>query len=167
MDDVEPGVIPPSSVPRIPQSATRPSREEMTKNPFFAIQATPTRKPASSMGRGGNGFLNVPTNDGNYQSLSPLQLSRSSKHLFNSDPETAGPPSSWSSQGVLETPAKQKSDATLVHSHPVLSTPISGKENVRVKELTSCGLGNTEGKAEEDSIYKTLGWDADDIDDLA
>lgn len=169
VEDADWSAIPPSSLPRIPQSVTRPSRDEQTKNPLFAIQATPTRKPTSTLTRSGNGFLDVAAVEGGYQALSPLQPGRSSAQLFNLGPETAVPQSSWSSQGVQETPAKQKSDAMLVHSHPILSTPIFGKENMGLKGGASCGLDRAPGRnAGEDSIYKALGWDdADDIDDLA
>ena len=168
VEDADWSAIPPSSLPRIPQSVTRPSRDEQTKNPLFAIQATPTRKPTSTLTRGGNELLDVAAVQGGYHSLSPLQPGRSTAQLFNLDPETAGLQSSWSSRGVQETPAKQKSDAMLVHSHPILSTPIFGKENMGSEGGPSCGLENALRKTEDDSIYKALGWDdADDIDDLA
>lgn len=152
----------------IPQSVTRPSREENTKNPLFSIQATPTRKSVSNLTPGGNGFLSVTPNEGACQALSPLQLGRSSNQLFNLASETNAPPSSWSSQGVHETPAKQKSEAMLVHSHPILSTPLSGKENMGSRGEVSNSLKAKFDQTKEDSIYKALGWDeADDVDDLA
>ena len=152
----------------IPQSVPRPSREEITKNPLFSIQATPTRKSVSNLTPGGNGFLSVTPNEGACQALSPLQLGRSSNQLFNLASETNAPPGSWSSQGVQETPAKQKSEAMLVHSHPILSTPLSGKENMGSRGDVSNSLKAKFDQTKEDSIYKALGWDeADDIDDLA
>lgn len=165
---VEDAAIPPSSLPRIPQSVTRSSREDQAKTPLFAIQATPTKKSTSTMALGGNGSLDVAPTESSYQPLTPLQLGRSSKQLFNSGQEMAVPQSSWSSQGVQETPAKQKSETMLVHGHPILSTPISGKENLVSTGAVSCGLELEPRKTGEDSIYKALGWDdADDIDDLA
>ena len=107
-------------------------------------------------------------NEGACQALSPLQLGRSSNQLFNLASETNAPPSSWSSQGVQETPAKQKSEAMLVHSHPILSTPLSGKENMGSRGEVSNSLKAKFDQTKEDSIYKALGWDeADDVDDLA
>lgn len=168
MEDAETSAIPPSSLPRIPQSVTRPSSEDQAQNPLFAIQATPTRKSTSTVARGGNGFLDVAATESNYQPLTPLQPGRSSKQLFNLGQETAVPQSSWSSQALQETPAKQKSEAMLVHGHPILSTPISGKENLVSKGAVNCGLEQEPRKTGEDSIYKALGWDdGDDIDDLA
>lgn len=172
--------IPPSSLPRIPQSVSRSSREEQTKNPLFSIQATPTRKPTSNITQRGSGFLNVTTvKHGGYQLLSPLQVGRSSSQLFNLGPETNGPPSPWSSQAVQDTPAKQRTGAVLVHGHPipstpifskehpVPSTPIFGKENMGMIEGASDGLKLSFEKTQDVSIYKSLGWDdADDLDDL-
>jgi DNA replication regulator SLD3 len=167
MEDAETSAIPPSSLPRIPQSVTRPSSEDQAKNPLFAIQATPTRK-STSVARGGKGFLDVTAAESSYQPLTPLQPGRSSKQLFNLGQETVVPQSSWSSQGVQETPAKQKSEAMLVHGHPILSTPISGKENLVSKGVVNCGMEQEPRKIGDDCIYKALGWDdADDIDDLA
>lgn len=100
--------------------------------------------------------------------MSPLQLSRSGRQLFNLGPETSDPQSSWSSQGVQETPAKPKLEAMLVHSHPIMSTPAFGKENMGSRGGTSDGLKGVFGNTQEDSIYTTLGWDdPDDNDDLA
>lgn len=167
-EDADWGVIPPSSLPRIPQSVTRPSTDDRTKNPLFSVQATPTRKPTANQVKGRNGFLDVATIEGGCQPLSPLQLGRSGSQLFNLGPETSGPQSSWSSQGEQETPAKPKSEAMLVHSHPILSTPVYGKENMGSRGGMSDGLKRAIGKTQEDSIYTALGWDdPDDIDDLA
>jgi DNA replication regulator SLD3 len=161
-EDADATVIPPSSLPRIPQSATRPSRElDQPRNPVFSIQATPTRKPTSQ----GKGLLDVMTADYGCQSLTPLQLGRSSGQLFNLRPESATSvaQNSWSSQGVLETPVKQKAETMPVHSQPVLSTPTGGKENIGLRGASD-GLKPGFGKTHEDFIYKSLGWD-DDLDD--
>jgi DNA replication regulator SLD3 len=170
-EDVFSNATLPSNVPRIPQSVPRPPPEEQTRNPLFSIQATPTRKPMSNFAQQGNGFLAVVAADhGNCQLLSPLQLGHSSGHLFNLAPTSVinGPPSSWSSQGIQETPLKKKSEAMQAHSHPGLSTPGCGKENVGSRGDISAGLKQDHKETNEDSIYKSLGWeDTDDIDDLA
>lgn len=72
---------------------------------------------------------------------------------------------SLSYQGVLETPVKQKVETMPVHSQPVLSTPTGGKENIGLRGASD-GLKPKFKKTQEDSIYKSLGWDdADDLDD--
>lgn len=125
----------------MPQSVTRPSREEQTKKPPFSIQATPTRKSISNLTQGGNGLLSVTANESDCQVLSPLQLYRSSNQVFSLALETKVPPS---------------------------STPSSGKENMGLKGGISNSLKEKFDQRQEDSIYKALGWDdADDIDDFA
>jgi hypothetical protein len=59
-----------------------------------------------------------------------------------------------------------KTEVKLQHCHPEPS-PDGNKENVEVKLRTiiDCELKSS-GAGQEESIYKTLGWD-DDIDELA
>lgn len=170
-EDVFSNATLPSSVPRIPQSVSRPRPEEQTRNSLYSIQATPTRKPVFNFVQQGNGFVDVVAAEhGSGQLLSPVQLVRSSGKLFSLAPTSVinGPPSSWSSQGIQETPLKKKSEAMQAHSHPGLSTPGCGKENVGSRGDISAELNQGHKEANEDSIYKSLGWDdTDDIDGLA
>jgi DNA replication regulator SLD3 len=166
------GVIPVSSLPRIPQSVSRPSYEGMPKmNPHFsATQATPTRKAACfSQARGG--LLNAPEHDYHaYLPSSPLHVRRSSAQLFPAVPESAAKGiSASSSYGIQETPLKRRQEIMFNHSHPGLLGSGSDKENHR-KEKGEIIMRNSsqETGRKEENIYQSLGWDdADDIDDLS
>jgi len=59
----------------------------------------------------------------------------------------------------------KRTEVKLQHSHPE-PAPDGNKENVEVKvrAVANDGLKNS-GAGQEESIYKTLGWD-DDIDEL-
>jgi DNA replication regulator SLD3 len=167
-------VIPVSSLPRIPQSALRPSYEEglPNKDPLYsAIEATPTRK--ISMGSSQRGaLLNAPEHDYNaYLPSSPLHVRRSSAQLFTAAPDsTAKRLSAGSLYGVQETPVKRRPEIMFDHSHPGLSGPGSDKENDRIERRnTLIATSSQETGRMDENIYKALGWDdeADDIDDLA
>ena len=170
----ESAVIPVSSLPRIPQSALRPSFEGVPKkNPLYtAVQATPTRKAGFASSRKG-GLLSAPEHDCNgYLASSPLHVRRSSAQLFTTASDsTAKGLSEFQSHGIQETPVKRKEEIIYDHSHPVVIGPCSDKENEddilgRGKALVD-SPGQEFGRGEE-SIYKSLGWDddVDDIDDL-
>lgn len=168
-------VIPPSSLPRIPQSISRPSHERPSGgDPLLAsIQATPTRKAVPALSQvehsltGANGLSH-----GAFPPSSPLHARRSSAQLFNVVPESAGKSSSsTASYGIQETPVKKRSETLLDHSHPSMPGPSCyNKENVGIERgaVVNTGLSKINGTRKEESIYHSLGWDdADDIDDLA
>lgn len=164
--------ISPSSLPKIPQSVARPAREAVTKNPLFpAIQATPTRKPVSSSQPASNLPSVPPIDYGTSMPSSPLQPRRASGQLLTVVPKSAVKNISRSSfpQGIQETPIKKRAEATLGHSHPAAPTPSSENSRGGRGRVTNDGIGQVLGtNKEDDSIYKSLGWDdADDTDDLA
>lgn len=162
--------IPPSSLPRIPQSAAQPSREEQASNPLFpSFQATPTRKSVPTSSRQINGFLGLgPADYGSHLPSSPLQRRRSSVQLFNVVPESAVkiPSSSALTQGVLDTPIKKGTG--IARNHSEIACSENEKENMEEPYVEKDGQAKSIGIFQEDSIYKSLGWDdADDIDELA
>lgn len=158
-EDIE--AIPLSSLPTIPQSVSRFSQDRApNRNPLFpSIQATPTRKavPAFSAKRGNDDI-------GGYFLSSPLHVRRSSAQLFSSVPDSAAKSSEtmYSPQGIEETPVKRRA-GVIGHAHPPVEIGSDKENGVRSGE----SLGNREefGSTNEESIYKSLGWD--DVDDLA
>ncbi|CZS90696.1 hypothetical protein WAI453_004013 [Rhynchosporium graminicola] len=162
----EASMIPASSIPRIPQSASRSSGGGVETNPLFShVQATPTRKAVPAFPRRFMGESNL----GEVPS-SPLHVRRSSAQLFPAVPESIAKNSATLlSFGVEDTPVKRKSAGSLEHGHPIKSSFSNDKENDRkITEITTnLSLGFTE-MGKNDSIYKALGWDDnDEIDDLA
>lgn len=167
-EELDLSAIPPSSLPRIPQSVVRPSHERQVDNPLLSsFQATPSRKYVSASSRRSNGLLDAGTADhGGYLPPSPLQQRRSSTQIFSVVPESAVkiPSNSTLDQGVQDTPVKRRPNIATTHGHPNMTNSGSNKENARV--LTKENV-QEEKLEKEDSIYKSLGWDdADDIDEL-
>ena len=69
-------------------------------------------------------------------------------------------------QGIQETPIKKGTTTTTTHSHPRMAG--SGNEKENVKEPCVQRASPAAVVSQEDSIYKSLGWDdTDDIDELA
>jgi DNA replication regulator SLD3 len=177
------GFVAPSSISNVPQSTIRPSRDY---NPFNGlVQATPSRKSFSSSSRAKS---NVPMYDDELGALppsSPLQARRSSAHIFNSVPDSIikRPSTSSAPRGILETPVKrpstsgmhfgleetpvkQSTELEFNHSHP--PTVGEDKENSRnVPKAPEVAKPFPTSRGNPDSIYAALGWDDDDIDDLA
>jgi len=155
-------IIPPSSLPKIPQSVSRSSGGLSSRNPFLSsVQATPTRKsvPAFSKLSGNMGFFS-----GDCPPSSPLHIRRSSAQLFNAVPDSAiKKPAGTILSGVADTPIK----STTGHGHPVMLEIGSNKENLQqgseVEKMFS--QSKHDEVTNEESIYKALGWD--DIDELA
>ncbi|CAG8979415.1 hypothetical protein HYALB_00012448 [Hymenoscyphus albidus] len=161
--------VPASSALRIPQSSVL---KASPRNPrFSSIQATPTRKslsrPSSMMDLGRDREPVLPP-------LSPCHIRRSSAQLFAAIPDSAvkAAPASWAAHGgVQETPVKNRSVSTnFDHGHPA-SSPKFDQENSRkvgVEEIIQMVESSTMKTLQQqsDSIYKSLGWDDDDIDDL-
>lgn len=171
VEEVEITAIPSSSLPVIPQSIARPPGEEPLRNQLLsAVQATPTRR-SMPLSQPSNSLLDVPAVDyGVYLPSSPLQARRSAGQLFaipNSIVNTGTGPAL--SRGIEETPIKKKANSTPVHGHPVTPSHNSDKENSRgEKNVTKVGTERTLGLSQEESIYKSLGWDdADDLDELS
>jgi DNA replication regulator SLD3 len=170
-EEMDLGAIPPSSLPRIPQSSKQSQEKKLIKNPFFSsVQATPTRRPATSQPT--SGLLGPPIDYGEFPPSSPLHVRRSSASLFPIVPEsTLKAPSGFEMpSGVQETPIKKRPDPQLKHSHPGIPASGSDKENTRVRKevVTNIQLVPGISQRQEDSIYKSLGWDdADDMDELA
>ena len=165
-------VIPPSSLPRIPQSVSRMPDERAPNRPIFtSIQVTPTRKsvPAfyqperSLLGAGG-------VEHGTFPPSSPLHVRRSSAQLFTVVPESGikKAPNPSIHYGIQETPVKKRSGTMLDPS--VCGLTSNNKENVSKggAKLIDAVASTNMGITKEESIYHSLGWDdADDIDDLA
>jgi DNA replication regulator SLD3 len=167
-EEMEISAIPPSSLPRIPQSVIR-SSQGVARNPFISsIQATPSRRSVSAASGQSDGFLEVNiAGNGGYLPSSPLQQCRYSTQLFNTIPDSAIKlPSGGSGPSFQETPIKKRLGVTLVHSHP---KPTSGNDKENGVNLNKqAEVGRVAGKKLEDSIYKSLGWDdTDDFDELA
>ncbi|KAK0128839.1 hypothetical protein ONS95_000787 [Cadophora gregata] len=162
----EASMIPASSIPRIPQSVSR-SSGGFQSNPLFSdIQATPTRKAVPAFPK-----RSMSTMDLGGIPSSPLHVRRSSAQLFNAVPDSAVKNLSTSlSYGIEDTPVKRRPASSVEHSHPMMASLGSDKENEQLRKNggVSVGVGASLELSKEDSIYKKLGWDDnDDIDDLA
>jgi len=99
---------------------------------------------------------------------SPLQARKSVKRLF-AVPDSVVKKQRTSSlpMGILETPIKKRPEIFLDHGHPDFKA--NDKENLEEFDGKSSGGKevNVElGKGGGDDIYKSLGWDDDDDDDL-
>lgn len=155
-------VIPPSSLPKIPQSVSRPSCGPSPINPFFSsVQATPTRRSIPP-------FSRVPGNtgafSGDHPPSSPLHVRRSSGQLFTTVPaSTTKTNSAFTSFDILDTPIKSMTG----HGHSTALERDDDKENIQKHNQVEKHLPQHEidEVTNEDSIYKALGWD--DIDELA
>jgi hypothetical protein len=166
VEEVEMAAIPSSSLPKIPQSVTRPSQGGTTRNPLLsAVHATPSRKTATQSSQSASGLLGVPpVDDGEYLLSSPLRPRRSSGQLFIPVPDSVA--KTVRTTIIEETPVKKRAEAAQVHDRP---GPTSGsdKENGRVGKVSNEQKGPNVGPSHEESIYKSLGWDdADDLDEL-
>ncbi|TAQ88486.1 hypothetical protein B7494_g3206 [Chlorociboria aeruginascens] len=162
MEDMD--IIPPSSLPRISQSAVHSSQGSRTMNPLLdLVQATPTRK-MTAISRSGS-FLGGGTLDyGGCPSSSPSNARRPPTQPLGIVPESAIKSCSLPSE-IQETPVKKRPEIQLGHSHPSSFDIEKGKEedNLRINDEMK-----PKTRSSEDSIYKSLGWDAsDDLDDLA
>jgi hypothetical protein len=97
-------------------------------------------------------------------------MRRSSAQLFAtvSDSAVKAPQNSRASLGFLETPIKKTHTTDLAHGHPIQS-PRFDKENNQEFEGSKSAVQTTQKTSidQEDCIYKSLGWEDDDIDDLA
>ncbi|CAL3970907.1 hypothetical protein PZA11_007310 [Diplocarpon coronariae] len=163
----ETSMISVSSVPRIPQSASRSCHDGSQSNSLLSsVQATPTRKS-------GPVFLQRSmTNEVDYSGLpsSPLHTRRSSAQLFTAAPDSTVKKTAKSLLYELgDAPISSRPSCSLEHSHPVLASCRSDKEN---NESAKKPMMNREQEqnvlklVENDSIYKALGWDGNDnIDD--
>jgi len=91
---------------------------------------------------------------------------RSGAQLSNTVPDSVvkHPSSSFAFYAIQDTPVK-KIGVPLEHSHP----SCNNKENGRAGEMgLKIGRPKTPALSQEESIYKSLGWDdTDDIDELA
>ncbi|RDL41924.1 Uncharacterized protein BP5553_01903 [Venustampulla echinocandica] len=168
-DELELDAIPASSIPKIPQSV---SRDDLPRNALFhSVQATPTRNSSSRAGH----FLDINSAEQiSFPPSSPLHVRRSSGQLFAAIPDSVVKSPTTTTQAffsheVQETPVKKRPSSKGDHGHfqPAFDCD---KENVRKIESAAqkTGLGQTNDTRQEESIYKSLGWDdPDDIDDLA
>ena len=159
--------IPSFSLPMVPQSVTRPSWEGLPKPAVqSALHATPTRR-TTSQSQPSSKYLGLPAVDyGGYLPSSPLQPRRSGQ-LFATvlDSAVKNTPGPATSHGIQETPIKKRA-GTSVHGDPALKSR-SDKENDRGENKASNVGMKTMGSSQEESIYKSLGWDdADDLDEL-
>jgi DNA replication regulator SLD3 len=170
VEELEMAAMPSSSLPRIPQSVARPSQVGLSSNPLLsAVHATPTRK-STSQSQPSNSLLSVSAvGYGGHLPSSPLQSRRSSGQLFAAVPDSVVKSTSHPTliYGIQETPVKKRAATTQLHGHPAPSSS-SDKENGRVKTVTNVEMKATVGSSQEESIYKSLGWDdADDLDELS
>lgn len=160
-------VIPPSSLPRVPQSAIKHLGENQTSGVLFAsIQATPTRRPAPGYTQQQSNLLSVPIDYGGCLPSSPVPARRSSTVGLPLVPDSAvkGPSTI---PGLFETPVRTKSVSIVDRDHTRGLASSNEKENATAEELLP-GSSRTGGETnQQDSIYKALGWDdGDDFDDL-
>ncbi|KAI6714623.1 hypothetical protein JHW43_002887 [Diplocarpon mali] len=112
------------------------------------------------------------TNEVDYSGLpsSPLHTRRSSAQLFTAAPDSTVKKTAKSLLYELgDAPISSRPSCSLEHSHPVLASCRSDKEN---NESAKKPMMNREQEqnvlklVENDSIYKALGWDGNDnIDD--
>ena len=171
VEEVQMAAIPPLSLPRIPQSIARPSREGPIRNSLLsAVHVTPTRKSVSQASQPSSTLLTVPPVDyGGYMPSSPLQPRRSSGQLFTVVPDSAVKMDSrpTMSRGIQETPVKKRPEATQVCG-PVAPASGSDKENGNGREIASIDGARQNVASSQEDIYKSLGWDdADDLDELS
>jgi DNA replication regulator SLD3 len=153
-------VIPPSSLPKIPQSVVRSSGGLSSRNPFLSsVQATPTRKSVPAFSR------NIDTFSVDHPPSSPLHMRRSSGQLFTVVPaSTIKIPSASRFLGITDTPIKSMTG----HGHSIDLEMGSNKENLQQGEIGNFNQNQHDEVTNEDSIYKALGWDdVDDLDELA
>lgn len=195
MSDEMDAVIPPSSAPRIPQSVFKPRAESSKTSLHSTVHATPTRRSSSAaecsnsilgvhMAEFGasvqatptrksslapersNSLLAVPKEIyGAFPPSSPLQQRHSgTTQSYGVVPDSAARSTSSSriDREIQETPVKRRSEA-ITHVHPP-PFAISNKENTKATADTST---KQEAAHVKDDIYKTLGWDDDDDDELA
>ena len=187
--------IPPSSAPRIPQSVIRP-RAEVSRNPLYStihatptrrsslaaersngmldvhvanygasIQATPTRKSSLTSQRPSGPLVGPTENGGAFLPSSPLQQRHSGSsqnYGVVSDSVTRRTSSSLINHQIQETPIKKRLEA-MAHSHPA---PFASNNKENTKAITEPSTKQRATNTKDD-IYKTLGWDDDDDDELA
>ncbi|KAG9238721.1 DNA replication regulator SLD3-domain-containing protein [Amylocarpus encephaloides] len=149
-------MIPLSSIPRVQQSVSKGSD---IKNPLFSsLQATPTRRSSNSSFKD---FLDAGKGKQPVFQPSPLHVRRTSAQLFRAVPDSAinEVSSSQTCPDIQDTPVKKGLGTALSHGHPALLD----KENVSENEVAQAFRGEKVTR-QEDSIYKSLGWD--DADDL-
>ncbi|KAH8808223.1 DNA replication regulator SLD3-domain-containing protein [Xylogone sp. PMI_703] len=162
-----PSCIPTSSAPRVPESTIRSSYggRLVTDSTFPSIQATPTRKSQSASHSGD--LLGVGPVDYNLVS-SPMQAHHLGTVHFPSIPNSAAKSGTGASNlyGIQETPIKKKSVVIAASPHSMESAKGSIHHNVEnsfnnrdaaIPEITT---------KDDESLYKALGWDDDDIDEL-
>jgi hypothetical protein len=171
VEEVQMVAIPPSSLPRIPQSIARPPREGPIRNSLLsAVHVTPTRKSVSQASQPSSTLLSVPPVDyGGYMPSSPLQPRRSSGQLFSAVPDSAVKMDSrpTMTRGIQETPFKKKAEVTQVRGR-VAPASGSDKENRNGREIASIDGASQKVASSQEDIYKSLGWDgADDLDELS
>ncbi|TVY85370.1 hypothetical protein LSUE1_G000294 [Lachnellula suecica] len=162
--------VPSSSFSTVPQSVSRPSWESLKSSDpsMLSVQATPTRRAVSNSTRSTGGFLSFSqAEQASFPPSSPLHMRRSSAQLFAAVPDSAIKCPS-ASQGIQETPIKKRYDVKVQvpHSHPQLVSE-GNKENIEVRlAAVAEDVVKIRSTGQEESIYKSLGWD-DDIDELA
>ncbi|EKD15846.1 uncharacterized protein L3040_003297 [Drepanopeziza brunnea f. sp. 'multigermtubi'] len=155
----EVSVVPVSSAPRIPQSSSRSAQ-----GAFPSVQATPSRKVVPALPRPGKDM------DSGGVPSSPLHFRRSSSQLFTAVPDSAYKDlNAVVSCGLNETPIKKRPVSSNEHSHLGLAGIDSEKENNQstMRRVISNECKEALGKDTDDSIYKALGWDDNDLEDLA
>jgi DNA replication regulator SLD3 len=170
VEEVEMVMMPQSSLPRIPQSASRLQETGSLQNPLLAtVVSTPCRKPTTGLLQPQSDFRSTGGLDGHgCPPSSPLQMRRCSANLFTvHDSAVKKSASSTLSpgipEGIQETPVRKRPEA-VAHDYP----SISDKENSRREVIIEKRDTRKAENGQQQSIYASLGWDAgDDIDELA
>jgi DNA replication regulator SLD3 len=159
-DEMELLAVPPSSLPRIPQSIVRFAGEGAARNSLISlIQATPSRRSDPTAPKPNNrGLSTCGLNS------SPIQPRCPTPQLLVPDSALKALSNPFSSQEIQETPVKRRQELVGAYINAEAFAPSGNKENSKAG-----GIGtNKNPVALQDSIYTSLGWDdADDIDDLA
>lgn len=165
-------IISSSSAPRVPQSSKPAHENSLRRNPLASvIQATPTRRSTiSSQSLIGSPYLSHQEVDEVITS-SPLHIRRSSACLFPQGPSEYPSIASYKSENgftndIIETPIRTTTESLVGHIHPTLSSAGNDKENMErgLYRIADSERGVVEGH--DDSIYKSLGWDADETEDI-
>lgn len=98
---------------------------------------------------------------------SPIHVRRSSAQLFTAVPDSAVKnTATFLSYGIQDTPVKRRPASSLEHSHPSVVGFGSDKENDQLRKPV-VSIGQPKDLETGKDIYKALGWDDNDIDDLA
>jgi hypothetical protein len=170
-------VIPPSSIPRVPlSSACAPSTQESVKTLLCeatparpgtkispAIFGTPSHAQRKSPPRLSSMFLGAGSQNHSGLPQSPLQTRRSGKQKYLDIPTSLAQAVECTPSkevAVHATPVKQGKPNSIAYSNP----PDIIIERAGIVKTGNVSTSDIQRGRENDSIYKSLGWD--DYDEL-